>query len=160
MQLVRAHVLVCGGKNCSSSNSKQVLEAFAKELEGKKLDQEVRLVETDCHDFCENGPLVIVYPEGTYYVRVTPEDVPEIVEEHLVKGRVVNRLIYKAPIKEDEIPTYKELDFYRKQKRVALRNCGSIDPEEIKEYIARGGYSSLEKAVYEMTPERLTSSIT
>ncbi|HAF17137.1 MAG: NADH-quinone oxidoreductase subunit NuoF [Thermacetogeniaceae bacterium] len=159
MQLVRAHVLVCGGKNCSSSNSKQVLEAFAKELEGKKLDQEVRLVETDCHDFCENGPLVIVYPEGTYYVRVTPEDVPEIVEEHLVKGRVVNRLIYKAPIKEDEIPTYKELDFYRKQKRVALRNCGSIDPEEIKEYIARGGYSSLEKAVYEMTPEQVIDEV-
>jgi NADH:ubiquinone oxidoreductase subunit F (NADH-binding)/(2Fe-2S) ferredoxin/NAD-dependent dihydropyrimidine dehydrogenase PreA subunit len=159
VQLVRAHVLVCGGKNCSSSNSKQVLEAFAKELEGKKLDQEVRLVETDCHDFCENGPLVIVYPEGTYYVRVTPEDVPEIVEEHLVKGRVVNRLIYKAPIKEDEIPTYKELDFYRKQKRVALRNCGSIDPEEIKEYIARGGYSSLEKAVYEMTPEQVIDEV-
>jgi NADH:ubiquinone oxidoreductase subunit F (NADH-binding)/(2Fe-2S) ferredoxin/NAD-dependent dihydropyrimidine dehydrogenase PreA subunit len=136
-----------------------VLEAFAKELEGKKLDQEVRLVETDCHDFCENGPLVIVYPEGTYYVRVTPEDVPEIVEEHLVKGRVVNRLIYKAPIKEDEIPTYKELDFYRKQKRVALRNCGSIDPEEIKEYIARGGYSSLEKAVYEMTPEQVIDEV-
>ncbi len=159
MQLVRAHVLVCGGKNCSSSASKQVLEAFAKELERKKLDQEVKLVETDCHDFCENGPLVIVYPEGTYYVRVTPEDVPEIVEEHLVKGRVVNRLIYKAPVKEDEIPTYKQLDFYSKQKRVALRNCGSIDPEEIKEYIARGGYSSLEKAVYEMTPEQVIDEV-
>ncbi len=159
MQLVRAHVLVCGGKNCSSSASKQVLEAFAKELERKKLDQEVKLVETDCHDFCEKGPLVIVYPEGTYYVRVTPEDVPEIVEEHLVKGRIVNRLIYKAPVKEDEIPTYKELEFYRKQMRVALRNCGSIDPEEIKEYIARGGYSSLEKAIFEMTPEQVIDEV-
>ena len=159
MQLVRAHVLVCGGKNCSSSGSKQVFEAFAKELEKKKLDQEVKLVETDCHDFCENGPLVIVYPEGTYYVRVTPEDVPEIVEEHLVKGRVVNRLIYKAPIKADELPAFKDLDFYRKQKRVALRNCGSIDPEEIKEYIARGGYSSLEKAIFEMTPEQVIDEV-
>jgi len=159
VQLVRAHVLVCGGKNCSSSASKQVLEAFAKELERKKLDQEVKLVETDCHDFCEKGPLVIVYPEGTYYVRVTPEDVPEIVEEHLVKGRIVNRLIYKAPVKEDEIPTYKELEFYRKQMRVALRNCGSIDPEEIKEYIARGGYSSLEKAIFEMTPEQVIDEV-
>ncbi|HHV34298.1 MAG TPA: NADH-quinone oxidoreductase subunit NuoF [Syntrophomonadaceae bacterium] len=155
MQLVRAHVLVCGGKNCTASGSEQVREAFAKELEKKKLDQEIRLVETDCHGFCEMGPLVIVYPEGTFYVRVTAEDVPVIIEEHLVKGRPVDRLLYKAPVKEDEIPKYKELDFYRKQHRVALRNCGSINPEKIEEYIARGGYASLEKAIYDLTPEQV-----
>jgi len=155
LQLVRAHVLVCGGKNCTASGSEQVREAFAKELEKKKLDQEIRLVETDCHGFCEMGPLVIVYPEGTFYVRVTAEDVPVIIEEHLVKGRPVDRLLYKAPVKEDEIPKYKELDFYRKQHRVALRNCGSINPEKIEEYIARGGYASLEKAIYDLTPEQV-----
>lgn len=155
MQLVRAHVLVCGGKNCTASGSEQVREAFAKELEKKKLDQEIRLVETDCHGFCEMGPLVIVYPEGTFYVRVTAEDVPVIIEEHLVKGRPVDRLLYKTPVKEDEIPKYKELDFYRKQHRVALRNCGSINPEKIEEYIARGGYASLEKAIYDLTPEQV-----
>ena len=159
MQLVRAHVLVCGGKNCSTSGSKQVQEAFVKELQKKKIDQEVKLGETDCHDFCEMGPLVIIYPEGTYYVRVTAEDVPEIVEEHLVKGRVVNRLLYKAPVKEDQVPSYKELDFYRKQYRVALRNCGSINPEQIQEYIAREGYGSLEKAVYDMTPEQVIDEV-
>jgi len=137
LQLVRAHVLVCGAKNCTASGSEQVREAFAKELEKKKLDQEIRLVETDCHGFCEMGPLVIVYPEGTFYVRGNSEDVPVIIEEHLVKGRPVDRLLYKAPVKEDEIPKYKELDFYRKQHRVALRNCGSINPEKIEEYIAR-----------------------
>lgn len=159
MQLVRAHVLVCGGKNCSASGSEQVKEAFAKELAKKKLDQEIKLVETDCHGFCEVGPLVIVYPEGTFYVRVTAEDVPIIIEEHLVKGRVVNRLLYKAPVREDQIPAYKELDFYRKQYRVALRNCGSIDPEKIQEYIARGGYTSLEKAVYDLTPEQVINEV-
>lgn len=159
MQFVRAHVLVCGGKNCSVSGSEQVREAFAKELEKKKIDQEIKLVETDCHEFCEVGPLVIVYPEGTYYVRVTPEDVPDIVEEHLVKGKIVDRLLYKEPVKEDQIPAYKELDFYRKQYRVALRNCGSIDPEKIDEYIARGGYASLEKAIYDLTPEQVIEEV-
>jgi NADH:ubiquinone oxidoreductase subunit F (NADH-binding)/NAD-dependent dihydropyrimidine dehydrogenase PreA subunit/(2Fe-2S) ferredoxin len=105
------------------------------------------------------GPLVIVYPEGTFYIRVKAEDVPEIVEEHLVKGRIVDRLLYKAPVTEDEIPTYKELDFYRKQYRVALRNCGSIDPEKIQEYIARDGYASLEKAVYDLTPEQVIEEV-
>jgi NADH:ubiquinone oxidoreductase subunit F (NADH-binding)/(2Fe-2S) ferredoxin/NAD-dependent dihydropyrimidine dehydrogenase PreA subunit len=159
LQLVRAHVLVCGGKNCSASGSKQVMEAFAEELKKNKLDQEIKLGETDCHGFCEMGPLVIVYPEGTFYIRVKAEDVPEIVEEHLVKGRIVDRLLYKAPVTEDEIPTYKELDFYRKQYRVALRNCGSIDPEKIQEYIARDGYASLEKAVYDLTPEQVIEEV-
>lgn len=129
MQLVRAHVLVCGGENCSKSGSEQVKEAFAKELKKQKLDQEIKLGDTDCHDFCEMGPLVIVYPEGTFYVRVTPEDVPDIVEEHLINGKVVDRLLYKEPVKEDQLPKYKDLNFYKKQRRVALRNCGSIDPE-------------------------------
>ncbi|MDH7577891.1 MAG: NADH-quinone oxidoreductase subunit NuoF [Bacillota bacterium] len=159
MQLVRAHVLVCGGTGCTSSGSKQVQEFLTKELEKHKLEQEIKIVETGCHGFCEMGPLVIVYPEGTFYVRVTPEDVPEIVEEHLLKGRIVNRLLYKAPATEEQIPAYKEITFYKKQLRVALRNCGSINPENIQEYIARGGYEGLEKVLFEMTPEQVIDEI-
>ncbi len=159
MQLVRAHVLVCGGTSCTSSGSKQVQEVFQKELEKHKLEQEVKIVETGCHGFCEMGPLVIIYPEGTFYVRVTPEDVPELVEEHLLKGRIVNRLLYKAPVTEEQIPTYKEIAFYRKQLRVALRNCGSINPENIQEYIARGGYEGLEKVLFEMSPEDVIAEV-
>lgn len=159
MQLVRAHVLVCGGENCSKSGSEQVKEAFAKELKKQKLDQEIKLADTDCHDFCEMGPLVIVYPEGTFYVRVTPEDVPDIVEEHLINGKVVERLLYKESVKEDQLPKYKDLNFYKKQRRVALRNCGSIDPEKLDEYVARDGYASLEKALFEFTPEQVIDEV-
>jgi NADH-quinone oxidoreductase subunit F len=159
LQLVRAHVLVCGGENCSKSGSEQVKEAFAKELKKQKLDQEIKLGDTDCHDFCEMGPLVIVYPEGTFYVRVTPEDVPDIVEEHLINGKVVDRLLYKEPVKEDQLPKYKDLNFYKKQRRVALRNCGSIDPERLDEYVARDGYASLEKALFEFTPEQVIDEV-
>lgn len=159
MQLVRAHVLVCGGENCSKSGSEQVKEAFAKELKKQKLDQEIKLGDTDCHDFCEMGPLVIVYPEGTFYVRVTPEDVPDIVEEHLINGKVVERLLYKESVKEDQLPKYKDLNFYKKQRRVALRNCGSIDPEKLDEYVARDGYASLEKALFEFTPEQVIDEV-
>lgn len=159
LQLVRAHVLVCGGTGCTSSGSKQVQEALAKELEKHKLDKEVKIVETGCHGFCEMGPLVIIYPEGTFYVRVQPDDVAELVEEHLLKGRIVNRLLYKAPITQEQIPVYKEINFYKKQLRVALRNCGSINPEVIQEYIARGGYEALEKVLFEMTPEEVIDVI-
>ncbi|MGB9791563.1 MAG: NADH-quinone oxidoreductase subunit NuoF [Thermacetogeniaceae bacterium] len=159
MQLVRAHVLVCGGTGCTSSGSKQVQEALAKELEKHKLDKEVKIVETGCHGFCEMGPLVIIYPEGTFYVRVQPDDVAELVEEHLLKGRIVNRLLYRAPITQEQIPVYKEINFYKKQLRVALRNCGSINPEVIQEYIARGGYEALEKVLFEMTPEEVIDVI-
>jgi len=151
--------LVCGGKNCSAADSGQLKEAFAGELEKRKLDQEIKIEEADCHGFCETGPLVIVEPGGTFYVGVTPADIPDIVDEHLVNGRIVDRLLYKGPAKETQIPSYKELDFYKKQKRVALRNCGAINPERIEEYIARDGYASLEKAVYELTPEQVIEEV-
>ncbi len=159
MQLVRAHVLVCGGTGCTSSGSREVQEALQRELERKNLDKEVKIVQTGCHGFCEMGPLVIVYPEGTFYVRVTPEDVPELVEEHLLKGRIVPRLLYRAPVTAEQIPVYREITFYKKQLRVALRNCGAIDPENIHEYIARGGYEALEKVLFEMTPEQVIEEI-
>jgi len=153
MQLYRAHVLVCGGTGCVSSGSRKIEEAITDELAKQKLDKEVKVVETGCHGFCEMGPIVIVYPEGTFYCRVSVEDIPELVSEHLVKGRIVQRLLFKAPVTEEQVPSYKDIAFYAKQHRVALRNCGHIDPENVQEYIARDGYEGLAKVLTAMTPQ-------
>jgi len=131
-----------------------------KELERRGLDKEVMLVETGCHGMCEMGPIVVVYPEGSFYCRVTPEDVPEIVEEHLYKGRVVQRLLYALPGEESiKVPHYKDIPFYGKQLRIALKNCGYINPDNIEEYIARDGYQALAKALLEMTPEETLEEV-
>jgi NADH-quinone oxidoreductase subunit F/NADP-reducing hydrogenase subunit HndC len=142
-----------------SSGSKKVEAALQKQLVEKGLDKEIKIVETGCHGFCEMGPLLIVYPEGTFYVRVQEEDVAEIVEEHLYKGRIVERLLFKEPGGVASIPTYNELDFYKKQMRVVLANCGHIDPEVIEEYIAIGGYEALGKALTQMTPESVVDEV-
>lgn len=159
MQLYRSHVLVCGGTGCVSSGCKKVQEALAAELTKHNLDKEVRVVETGCHGFCEMGPIVIVYPEGTFYCSVTSEDVPELVSEHLVKGRIVQRLLFKAPVTAEQVPSYKDITFYKKQKRIALRNCGHIDPENVREYIARDGYEALAKVLTTMTPEQVVEDM-
>jgi NADH-quinone oxidoreductase subunit F/NADP-reducing hydrogenase subunit HndC len=135
------------------------MDAMAKELTAKKLDKEVKLVETGCHGFCEMGPIVIVYPEGTFYCQVKPEDTKEIVEEHLLKGRPVKRLLFKEPITEEKVPSYKDINFYKKQHRIALKNCGYINPENIREYIARGGYEGLAKALGQMTPDQVIDEV-
>jgi NADH:ubiquinone oxidoreductase subunit F (NADH-binding)/(2Fe-2S) ferredoxin/Pyruvate/2-oxoacid:ferredoxin oxidoreductase delta subunit len=159
MEIVRAHVLVCGGTGCVSSGSHQVQEALHRELAKHKIEKEVRIVETGCHGFCEKGPLVIVYPEGTFYTQVQPEDVPVLVEEHLLKGRIVHRLLYTEPMTQKQVPGYKEIVFYKKQQRVVLRNCGYIDPERIEEYVARDGYAALAKVLGEMTPEQVIEEV-
>lgn len=155
MQLYRAHVLVCGGTGCVSSGSKKLQHVLSDELAKQNLDKEVKVVETGCHGFCEMGPIVIVYPEGTFYCRVAEEDIQEIVSEHLTKGRIVQRLLFKAPVTEEQVPSYKEIAFYAKQRRVVLRNCGHIDPENIREYIARDGYEALAKVLTTMTPAQV-----
>jgi len=135
------------------------MKAFKDELAKKGLDREVMLVETGCHGMCEMGPVVVVYPEGAFYCRVTPEDVPEIVEEHLYKGRIVQRLLYTVPEDMEKVPYYKDIPFYSKQHRIVLSNCGYIDPEKIEEYIARDGYMALGKALLEMTPEEVLEEV-
>jgi len=120
MALVRAHILICTGTGCTASGAKDVLAKFEVELKAKKLREEVSLVETGCHGFCEGGPLVIIYPEGTFYTRVKPEDVAEIVEEHILKGRVVSRLLFKEPLTAEQVPNYEENASYKKQHRIAL----------------------------------------
>ncbi len=155
MQLYRGHVLVCGGTGCVSSGCRKIQDALADELAKQKLDKEIKVVETGCHGFCEMGPIVIIYPEGTFYTRVMVEDVPEIVAEHLVKGRIVKRLLFKSAVTAEQVPSYKEIPFYAKQMRIALRNCGHIDPEQINEYIARDGYEALSKVLTTMTPQQV-----
>lgn len=163
--MIRSHVLICGGTGCTSSHSQQIREKLAEELKAKGLDEEIKIVQTGCFGLCALGPVMIVYPEGTFYSRVTPEDVPEIVEEHLLKGRVVERLVYNDPAveekKEEVIATsLADTGFYKKQRRVALRNCGVINPESIDEYIAMDGYFALAKVLTEMKPEDVIKVIT
>ena len=160
MELFRSHILICGGTGCTSSGSARLVERFEELLEQNGLTKEIKLVHTGCFGLCEAGPVVIVYPEGAFYSRVKVEDVDEIVSEHLIKGRIVQRLLYHGSVAEDNtVKALDDVDFYRKQKRVALRNCGVIDPENIDEYIAFDGYKALQKVLTEMTPEEVIDTI-
>lgn len=155
MNIYRSHVLICGGTGCTSSKSDKLQEKFEKLLVEKDLDKEVKVVRTGCFGLCEAGPIIIVYPEGAFYSQINIEDVEEIIEEHLLKGRIVKRLLFKNSIDEDIIKSVDEVEFYKKQKRIALKNCGIINPEDIDEYIAFDGYMALGKALIEMTPEEV-----
>ncbi|MEG1329808.1 MAG: NADH-quinone oxidoreductase subunit NuoF [Eubacterium sp.] len=159
MAYKRSQILLCGGTGCTSSGSMLLEKEFHKELAKHDLMDEVEIVVTGCFGLCELGPVVIVYPEGTFYSRVEPSDIEELVEEHLVKGRPLERLIYTEK-KEGEHPlSINELGFYKKQKRIALSNCGVIDPEDIEEYIAFDGYLALEKVLLKMTPQEVIDEI-
>jgi NADH-quinone oxidoreductase subunit F/NADP-reducing hydrogenase subunit HndC len=155
MAIFRSHVLVCGGTGCASSNSAKIKEQFESKIEEMSLDKEVQVISTGCFGLCEEGPIVVVYPEGAFYNKMTVEKVDRIVEEHLYKGRLVKEYLYEDSIDEDIIKSLSEVDFYNKQKRVSLRNCGIINPEDIREYIAQDGYMALGKALTEMTPEEV-----
>ncbi|MDD3839602.1 MAG: NADH-quinone oxidoreductase subunit NuoF [Clostridia bacterium] len=159
MELYRSHVLICGGTGCTSSGSDKVADKFDSELKKHDLDKEVKVVRTGCFGLCEVGPIVVVYPEGAFYSRITEEDVKLIVEEHLMKGRIVKDLLYDDSVKDDIIKSLSEVEFYKKQMRVALKGCGLIDPEDIDEYIAIDGYRALAKAVTEMTPEQVIDTL-
>lgn len=158
--MYRSTVLVCGGTGCTSSNSEKIIEEMKKEITLQGLESEVNVVRTGCFGLCELGPILIVYPEGAFYSRVSPEDVQEIVSEHLLKGRIVSRLLYhETVVDENTIKSLNETDFYKKQMRIALRNCGVINPEEIDEYIALDGYEALGKVLTEMTPQQVIDII-
>ena len=162
--MIRSHVLICGGTGCTSSGSKVLISTFEKEIEKNGLAEEVKVVQTGCFGLCALGPVVIIYPEGTFYSRVEEKDVAEIVSEHLLKGRLVDRLVYKdadeSVIEEaGKTLSLNDTNFYKTQKRVALRNCGLIDPENIDEYIAMDGYAALGKVLTEMKPEEVVQII-
>ena len=150
MEFYRSQILICTGTGCSSSNSPAIIERFEECIKEAGLEKEVKVVRTGCFGLCENGPICIVYPEGAFYSHIKVDDVPR--SEHLVKGRIVADLLYKKSVNADgKILALDEIDFYRKQKRVALRNCGVINPEDINEYIAFDGYKALAKVLTEMS---------
>ena len=151
----RAHVLVCGGTGCTSSGSQRIREKLAEEIKKQGIEEEVCVIKTGCFGLCALGPIMIVYPEGAFYSMVKEEDIPEIVSEHLVNGRVVTRLLYDETVHGNEVLPLQETNFYKKQHRVALRNCGVISPENIEEYIGTRGYEALGKVLTEMKPEEV-----
>ncbi len=159
MQFYRAHVLVCGGTGCTSSDSPKISAEFEAQLKNYKLDNEVKIVKTGCFGLCAEGPIVVVYPEGAMYTMVRVEDVKEIVEEHLLKGRIVKRLLAGNKEADDVNKSLENVGFFKKQFRIALRNCGRINPENIEEYIAYDGYKALGKVLTEMTPEEVIETI-
>lgn len=151
--MYRSHVLVCGGTGCTSSGSQQIMETLKEEIKKAGLEKEVSVVQTGCHGLCALGPIMIVYPDASFYSMVKVEDIPEIVQEHLLKGRVVTRLLYQETVTPAGVKALIDTDFYKKQHRIALRNCGIINPEVIEEYIGTGGYQALGKVLTEMTPD-------
>ena len=151
--MYRSHVLVCGGTGCTSSGSQQIMETLKEEIKKAGLEKEVSVVQTGCHCLCALGPIMIVYPDASFYSMVKVEDIPEIVQEHLLKGRVVTRLLYQETVTPAGVKALIDTDFYKKQHRIALRNCGIINPEVIEEYIGTGGYQALGKVLTEMTPD-------
>ena len=161
MDIYRAHVLCCGGTGCTSSGSAQLIERFEQKIKENGLDKEVKVIRTGCFGLCEAGPVVIVYPEGTFYSRVKVEDVDEIVTEHLLKGRKVQHLVYSdhATHEQNANKALSDINFYKHQHRIALRNCGVIDPENIDEYLAFDGYKALEKVLTSMTREQVIDEI-
>ncbi len=159
MDMVRGHILCCGGTGCTSSGCDAIIKEMEAQLAANGLEKEFKIIKTGCFGLCALGPIMIVYPEGAFYSRVTPEDVKEIVEEHLLKGRIVKRLLYAETVEEDNIKSLNEVDFYKKQMRIALRNCGVINPENIDEYIAIDGYQALGKVLTEMKPQEVIDVI-
>ncbi|NCA76110.1 MAG: 4Fe-4S dicluster domain-containing protein [Alphaproteobacteria bacterium] len=153
MTQIKYHMLVCGGTGCHASQSDQILKVFQEQIIAHGLDTEVQVIKTGCFGFCEKGPIVKMMPDNTFYTQVTPADCSEILEEHIIKGRRVNRLLYENPETGEKVSDSKHMGFYKKQIRIALRNCGFINPENIDEYIARDGYMALGKVLTELTPE-------
>ncbi len=149
------HILVCGGTGCTSSGSPKIIEKLESELAEKGLTEKVQVVKTGCFGLCELGPIMIVYPEGTFYSRVNIDEIPRIVDEHIIGGKPVKEFLYSETVDGDNIKSLDETSFYKKQKRIALRNCGVINPEDINEYIGRDGYKALGKVLTEMTPEEV-----
>ena len=159
MKVFRSHLLLCGGTGCHASGSLEVKKALLAELDKRGLADEIKVVETGCNGFCAMGPILVVYPDGVMYTLIQAADIPELVEEHLVKGRVLERLLYKEPATGETIPTMQEIPFFALQELRVLRNRGIIDPEKIEEYIARDGYAGMAKALTEMSSEDIVKEI-
>src|SRR6056297_770720 len=156
MDTIRSHIMVCGGTGCVSSDSEKLITLLNEKISAAGYEKEVNVIRTGCFGFCGQGPIVKIHPDNVFYVQVKLEDVADIVEEHIIKGRIVKRLLYEEPFYKRKVQSTSKMDFYKKQYRIALRNCGLINPEEIEEYIAFDGYEALGKVLLEMTPDKVT----
>jgi NADH-quinone oxidoreductase subunit F len=159
MKVFRSHLLICGGTGCQASGSNAVKKALVEEVDKRGLAEEIKIVETGCNGFCALGPILVVYPEGVIYINLKADDMPQLVEEHLIKGRIVERLLYREPGTDQIIPTMQDIPFFALQELRVLRNRGLIDPEKIEEYIARDGYAGMAKALTEMKPEQIVQEV-
>ena len=159
MKRFRAHMLVCGGTGCHSTGSQAVIKALELEIARQGLADEVKVVETGCNGYCAAGPVMVVYPEGVFYQKLSPEDAPELVSEHMLKGRPVERLLYREPSQKESIPGMMDIPFFAHQHLIVLRNKGLIDAEQIDEYIGRDGYQAAGKALLEMTSEEIVEEV-
>ena len=157
--MIRSYILVCGGTGCTSNHSVDIIEALENELKLQKLDNEVKVIMTGCFGLCAQGPIMVVYPEGAFYHSVKVEDVKEIVGEHILKGRIVKRLLHKEEGDAEPVLSLNDTEFMKRQTRIALKNCGVIDPENIEEYIGQDGYQALAKVLTQMTPEEVIDVI-
>ncbi len=155
----KRNILVCMGTGCISGGAEDSLYSLREEIEKQNLGERFQVKQTGCHGFCQRGPLVVIQPEGTFYSKVTPADVPEIAQSLLPEGKIVERLLYREPVTDKVLPHYTDIPFYHKQQRLVLRNCGSIDPEEIDDYLAAGGYEALKKALFQMSREQVIEEI-
>ena len=159
MNMTRTHLLLCGGTGCHSTGTRAVKESLIQELQKKDLQNEIQVVETGCNGFCAVGPVMLVQPEGIFYVKVKPEDIPELVEEHFLKGNPLERLFHVEPASKEAIPYMKDIPFFAHQLFWVMRNKGIIDPEQIDEYIARDGYFGAARALTEMTPDEIIEEV-
>ena len=159
MNKFRMHILVCGGTGCISSESQEVYDRFVAQIRENKLQNEVQVLKTGCFGFCEQGPIVKIYPDNIFYVKVTGQDVQELIAEHVIKGRIVDRLLYVDPIRGEHEAEHRHIPFYKSQIRIALKNCGIIDPDKIDDYIAVRGYEALGDAITSKTPQEVIDII-
>src|SRR5690554_3427426 len=159
MSITRTNILVCGGTGCLASESEKVQRNLELILKARGYEKEAKVIKTGCFGFCEQGPIVKIEPENVFYVRVNPKDAKDIIDEHIIKGRKVERLLYKEPFEKKKIDIQENIPFYKKQLRIALRNCGLINPEDIYEYIALGGYEALGKAITKMSRDKVIETI-
>ena len=159
MAITRTNILVCGGTGCLASEAEKVQRNLELILKARGYEKEAKIIKTGCFGFCEQGPIVKIEPENVFYVRVGPKDAKDIIDEHIIKGRKVERLLYKEPYEKEKIDTQENIPFYKKQLRIALRNCGLVNPEDIYEYIALGGYEALGKAITKMSRDEVIETV-
>lgn len=159
MKKIRANIMLCAGTGCLACGAVKINESLKSELQNRGLEDEIQVVLTGCNGFCANAPIMAVYPEGIFYQKLKPEDIPHIVEEHLLKGRPVEKFMYKELEKKTSVPVMKDIPFFNLQILRALRNKGMIDPEKIEDYIARDGYQGAAKALLHMTPDEIVDEI-